>query len=100
MSPFWCCFSSDVSVSLWIDFFPCLKVQIFPDNEKVLLMGGFQVSFPGSSVVKDPPARTGDAGHAVSIPGLGRSCGEGNDNPSLLAWIIPWTVQGVAKSLT
>ena len=31
----------------------------------------------------------GDTGDAVSIPGLGRSLGEGNRNP--LAWRIPWT---------
>ena len=34
--------------------------------------------FPGSSVVKNSPANVGDAG---LIPGLGRSSGEGNDNP-------------------
>ena len=32
-------------------------------------------------VVKDPPANAGDIRDAVSIPGLGRSPGEGNDNP-------------------
>ena len=45
--------------------------------------------FPGSSVVKNPPANAGDM---VSIPELGRSPGEGNGNPSsILAWEIPWT---------
>ena len=34
--------------------------------------------FPGGSVVKNPPANTGDAG---SIPGSGRSPGEGKGNP-------------------
>ena len=34
--------------------------------------------FPGGSVVKNPPANTGAMG---SIPGSGRSPGEGNDNP-------------------
>ena len=34
--------------------------------------------FPGGSVVKNPPANTGDAD---SIPGSGRSPGEGNGNP-------------------
>ena len=34
--------------------------------------------FPGDSVVKNPPANAGDMG---LIPGLGRSPGEGNDNP-------------------
>ena len=34
--------------------------------------------FPGGSVVKNLPANVGDSG---SIPGLGRSLGEGNGNP-------------------
>ena len=61
--------------------------------------------FPGGSVVKSPPANAGDVG---SIPGSGRSPGEGNSNPlqySCLenhmdrgAW---WaTVHGVTKSWT
>ena len=33
--------------------------------------------FPSGSVVKNPPA---DAGDTSSIPGLGRSSGEGNGN--------------------
>ena len=33
--------------------------------------------FPDSSVVKNPSAKAGDVG---SIPGLGRSSGEGNGN--------------------
>ena len=37
-----------------------------------------QIGFPGGSVVKNPPA---DAGDTQSIPGSGRSPGEGNDNP-------------------
>ena len=56
-------------------------------------------------MVKNPPANAGDAG---SIPGLGRSPGEGNDNPLQYpclgnpmvrgAW---WaTVHRVAKSRT
>ena len=57
---------------------------------------------PGGSVVKNPPARTGDAG---LTPGSGRSPGEGNGNPlqysclgnptDRIAWQI--TVYGVAK---
>ena len=35
------------------------------------------MSFAGGSVVKNPPANAGDMG---SIPGSGRSLGEGNDN--------------------
>ena len=37
-----------------------------------------KVGFPGVSVVKNPPASTGDSG---SIPGSRRSPGEGNGNP-------------------
>ena len=63
-----------------------------------------QRGFPGGSVVRNPPAI---AGNALSVPGLGRSVGEANDNPlqySCLgnpmdrgAW---WaTVQRVAEEL-
>ena len=58
----------------------------------------------GGSAVKKPPANAGDTG---SIPGLGRSPGEGNGNPlqySCLgnpldgeAWQA--TVHGVAESI-
>ena len=37
-----------------------------------------QVGFPGGSAVKNLPTNAGDAG---SVPGLGRSPGEGNGNP-------------------
>ena len=40
--------------------------------------------------VKNLPAKAGDQRHAGSIPGSGRSPGEGHDNP-LPAWRIPWT---------
>ena len=63
------------------------------------------MGFPGDSVVKNPPANTGDAG---LIPGLGRSPGEGNDNPLQYSrlgnpmdkgvWLV--TVHGVTKSQT
>ena len=66
------------------------------------------MGFPGGSVVKDPPANAGDTGDLGSIPGPGRSPGEGNGNPlhySCLenpmdggAWQA--TVHGVAKSQT
>jgi len=59
-------------------------------------------------VIKNPPASAGDTGEASSIPGVGRSPGEGNGNPlqcSCLenpmdrgAW---WaTVHGVTKNWT
>ena len=63
------------------------------------------MGFLGGSVVKNPPVSAGDT---VSIPGLGRSPGEGNGNLLQLsclknpmdrgAW---WaTVHGVAESWT
>ena len=55
--------------------------------------------FPGGSVVKHPPANAGDMG---SIPGYGRSPGEGNGHPlqySSLENPGSWwaTVHGVSK---
>ena len=45
--------------------------------------------FPGGQMVKKSACNVGDPG---SIPGSGRSPGEGNGNPfSTLAWKIPWT---------
>ena len=43
----------------------------------MLLQIGLNQSFPGGSVVKNLPANAEDSG---SIPGLGRSLGEGNGN--------------------
>ena len=52
--------------------------------------------FPGGSVVKNLPAKAGDAGDSGSIPGFGRSPEGGSGNPlpsqvSRNAWEIPWT---------
>ena len=41
-------------------------------------MGIFLLGFPGGSLVKNPSATAGDTD---SIPGSGRSPGEGNGNP-------------------
>ena len=38
-------------------------------------------SFPGGTEVKTPPANAGDTGDTGSIPGSGRSPGEGHGNP-------------------
>ena len=43
--------------------------------------GNGEVGLPGCTVVKNLPANAGDAGDAGSIPGSGRSPGEGNGNP-------------------
>ena len=64
----------------------------------------FQVAL----VEKNPPANAGDARDMGSVPGLGRSPGEGNGNPPQYScWENPmdrgawWaTVHGVAKSRT
>ena len=39
------------------------------------------VGFPGSTVVKNPPANARDTRDASSIPGSRRYPGEGNGNP-------------------
>ena len=65
----------------------------------------FSVGFPGGSEVKASACSAGDLG---SIPGLGRSPGEGNGNPlqyscleNPMGGAARWaTVHGVAKSRT
>ena len=59
------------------------------------------MSFPGVSMVNNPPANAGDSG---SIPGSGRSPGEENRNPLQYCLENPmdreawWaTVPGIAK---
>ena len=89
---------------------------IFPDAGiqciSLALAGGFLLlshqRSPGSAVVKNLPANSGDARHPSLIPGLGRSPGVGNSNPPQCsrlenpmdreAWQV--TVHGVAKSQT
>ena len=70
-----------------------------------LSLVGQKRGFPGGSVVKYLPANAGDAG---SIPGLGRSPGEGNGNPLQYSCLEnfmdsgTWQAAalGVTKSLT
>ena len=67
-----------------------------------------QRGFPSGSVIKNPPANAGDAGDTCSIPGSGRSPGEGNGNlhqysclgnpTDREAWWV--TVHGVSESRT
>ena len=47
------------------------------------IAGGFFTGWASreAPVVKDPPAIAGDMGDTGSVPGLGRSPGEGNGNP-------------------
>ena len=41
----------------------------------------YKYNSPGGSMVKNPPTTAGDTADTSSIPGLGRSPGEGNGNP-------------------
>ena len=68
-----------------------------------------EVALPeGVLVVKNLPASAGDTGDAGSVPGLGRSPGEGNGNPLQYSCLEnpmdrgTWQVKvhGVAKSWT
>ena len=70
-----------------------------------LVVSAKEKGFPGSSVLKNPPANAGDTG---SISGSGRFPVEGNGNPLQyscpgnpmnrgVCWVI---VHGVAKSRT
>ena len=62
--------------------------------------------FPGGTVVENPPANTGDVKDTDSIPGSGRSPGEGNGYPLQYFCLenpmdrgaLQATVHGVAKS--
>ena len=70
--------------------------------------GNREDGLPGGTVVKNPPANAGDAGDAGSIPGSGRSPGEGNGNPLQYSCLKnsmdrgTWwaAVHGVTKSQT
>ena len=55
---------------------------------KYLTVGHHFRGFPSGSDGKESACNAGDPG---SIPGSGRSPGEGNGNLSTLAWKIPWT---------
>ena len=61
-------------------------MQINSQSHKIYSPVAGKLSLSGGSVVQYPPSKTGYVG---SIPGLGRSPGEGNG--SILAWEIPWT---------
>ena len=63
------------------------------------------MGFPGGSVAENPPANAGEPGDVITIPGLGRSSGGGNGNPSQYSCLKnprdrgAWrtTVHGVTK---
>ena len=74
--PYILAFFDEVSRYFWtIEEVMWLKTEI-------LLVHFSAISgFPGSSTGKEPACNTGDTVDVGSIPGLGRSPGEGNDNP-------------------
>ena len=47
----------------------------------LLAVGTVVMGFLGSSVEKNLPASTGDAGDVGSVPGLGKYPGDGNGSP-------------------
>ena len=66
------------------------------------------MGFPGGSVVRNLPANAGTTGDAGSVPGSGRSPGEGHGNPLQYSCLKKpmdrgvWraAVPGIAKSQT
>ena len=61
------------------------------------------MGFSGGAVAKNSPANAGDARDMGSIPGWGRSPGEGNGNPLQYSYLgnpidRGATLHGVAKS--
>ena len=57
-----------------------------------MLICQLQWRFQMALVVKNPPARARDLRDTGSIPGSGRSTGEGMATHSnILAWRMPWT---------
>ena len=90
----------------------CFSIRLYMSFFKNMLWIVIQLysnmGFPGGVVVKNLPARAGDARDMGSIPGSEKSPGGGNDNPlqySCLGNSMDrggwWaTVHGVAKSWT
>ena len=80
----------------WISSFYTLFVSfiesessVFPKTEYFCVLVQHMHSFPGGSVIKH---LTANAGNTDSIPGSGRSPGEGNGSTSsIFTWEITWT---------
>ena len=70
-------YSRSIQIHLYIQMYSRSRqiqmgTQAFPNS--------FLRGFPGSTVVKNPPANAGDSRDADSFPGLGKSPGVGNGN--------------------
>ena len=95
---------SDMDIKIATSSFSMHKT--FRVRLKFLITFPHILGLPGSSMVKNPPANAGDARDIGSIPGWGRSPGEGNGNPLQYSclenpmdrgiWQV--IVQGAAKS--
>ena len=79
---------------LFYENFPRRKIPLSPtlSSHSCFTPGLLSLwGFPSNSVGKSPLVNVGDV---CSVPGLGRSPGESNGNPSsILVWEIPWTEQ-------
>ena len=65
---------------------------MFPRSILIPSLKRMNLGFSGGSAVKNLPANAGDVRDTGSIPGLGRSLGEGKaTHSSILAWRIPGT---------
>ena len=62
-------------------FLFALNLSVFWEIYVYIYTCMHSMAFPGGSEVKNPPANAGDSGDLGSIPGLGRSSGEGHGNP-------------------
>ena len=73
-------------VAVWLG--PCFG-QVMYISEPVFLRCKIGMEFPRWLIVKESACSAGDIN---SIPGSGRSLGEGNDNPCQYSCLeIPWT---------
>ena len=62
-------------------FLFALNLSVFWEIYVYIYTRMHSMAFPGGSEVKNPPANARDSGDLGSIPGLGRSSGEGHGNP-------------------
>ena len=101
MNPFRSCFSLDICPGVGLQGHMVALFLVFLRSLHTVLQAS-----QGALVVKNLPANAGDVADADSIPGSGRSPGEGNCNPLQYSclensmdrgawWVI---VQGVAKN--
>ena len=101
----WC--SSPFYIAHWAIlqlFFPFARMHIHTHTHVYILLW----DSPSGSGVNKSPANAGDTGDPDSIPGSGRSPGEGNSNPPQYSCLRnpmdrrTWqaTVRGIAKNQT